>query len=66
MNLLNWILAYTGLFVTIFGILALFFPSLARFINVPGVNSTSLKAIICMIVGIILTIIGIIIYIPMR
>jgi len=62
MGITNIILLIVGLIVTLFGIGAFLNPNLARWINAPG--SPIIKAIIAMIAGIILIILGFIIQFP--
>ena len=62
METVNIILLISGAIVLLFGIGAFFNPNLARWINAPG--SPRLKAIIALITGIILVIVGFIYEIP--
>jgi len=62
MGITNIILLIVGLIVTLFGIGAFFNPNLARWINAPG--SSIIKAIIAMVAGVILIILGFIIQFP--
>lgn len=61
MNTANIILLIVGACVTLFGIGAFFNPNIARWINAPG--GPRFKAIIAIIVGVILIIIGLVIQI---
>jgi hypothetical protein len=56
MGIANTILIVTGAIVTLIGVLTLFFPNLARIINAPG--GPRLKAIIAIIIGLIIIIVG--------
>ena len=56
MSLTNIILIIVGAIVTLIGILTIFYPNFARIINAPG--GARLKAIISMIIGLIILIIG--------
>lgn len=62
MGLTNTILLVSGVIVTLIGVAAFLNPNLARWINAPG--GPRLKAIIAMIVGIILVIVGLAIPLP--
>jgi hypothetical protein len=56
MGVANTILIVTGSIVILIGILTIFIPNLARIINAPG--GPRLKAIIAIILGLILIIVG--------
>ena len=56
MDTVNIILLIAGAIVILLGVLAFFYPNLARWINAPG--GPRLKSIIALIVGIVLIIIG--------
>jgi hypothetical protein len=58
----NTVFIIIGSLVTILGIIALFVPKLTRIINAPG--GPRLKAIIAIITGIIIMLIGIFVEIP--
>ena len=58
----NTLLIIAGVVAVLIGIGTLFYPNLARFINAPG--SPSLKAIIALITGIIILIVGLVVQIP--
>lgn len=62
MEIINIIMVVVGAIVLLFGIGAFFNPNLARWINAPG--SPRLKAIIALIIGFIVAIIGLIIEFP--
>jgi len=62
MGITNIIILIVGLIVTLFSIGAFLNPNLARWINAPG--SPIIKAIIAMVSGIILIILGFIIQFP--
>ncbi|UCF12816.1 MAG: hypothetical protein JSW06_00810 [Thermoplasmatales archaeon] len=62
MNTTNIILLIVGVCVTLFGIGAFFNPNIARWINAPGGPRS--KAIIAIIIGLILIIVGLVIQIP--
>jgi hypothetical protein len=56
MGVANTILIVVGALVTFLGVLTIFYPNLARIINAPG--GPRLKAIIAIIIGLILLIVG--------
>ncbi len=58
----NIILIIAGVIVALFGVGAFLNPNLARWINAPG--APIIKAIIALVIGITLTIVGLIIEIP--
>ena len=62
MEMANTILIIAGVIVLLFGVVALFNPNFARWINAPG--GPRLKAIIAIIIGIILVIISLIVNFP--
>ena len=62
MSTTNTILKVIGIFVIIVGIAALFNPSFAKLINAPG--GPRIKAIIALITGIIIFIIGLTVQLP--
>jgi hypothetical protein len=62
MSITNTILIIVGIIVIIIGIISFFNPNFSRLINAPG--GPKLKAIIAMIAGIIILIIGFIVQIP--
>ena len=62
MGLTNTILLVSGVIVTLIGVAAFFNPHIARWINAPG--GLRLKAIIAMIVGIVIMIVGLAIPFP--
>jgi len=62
METVNVILIIAGVIVALFGIGAFLHPNLARWINAPG--PPIIKAIIALISGIILVIVGLIVEIP--
>ena len=62
MGIANTILIVAGVIVALFGIGAFLNPNLARWINAPG--TPIIKAIIALVIGIILVIVGLIIEIP--
>ena len=59
MGITNLIFLVTGVFLIIFGFTAMFYPNLARWINAIGVQSPTLKALICIPTGIILVIVSV-------
>jgi hypothetical protein len=63
MEITNIILLISGAIVFLFGLGAFLNPNLARWINAPG--SPTIKAIIAMITGVILIILGFIIQVPL-
>ena len=58
----NTILIIIGSIVALIGIIAFFVPALTRIINAPG--GSRLKAIVALITGIIMILIGLIVEIP--
>ena len=62
MNTANIILLIVGACVILFGIGAFFNPNIVRWINAPG--GPRLKAIIAIIIGVMLIIVGLVIQIP--
>ncbi len=62
MNVTNTVLIVVGFIVIIIGIAAFLNPNFARIINAPG--SPRLKAIIALIIGVIIIIIGLITQLP--
>jgi hypothetical protein len=62
MSVTNMVLIGVGFFVIIIGIVAFLNPNFARLINAPG--SPRLKAIIALIVGVIIILIGLITQLP--
>ena len=62
MSVTNTILLVSGVIVTLIGVAAFFNPHIARWINAPG--GPRLKAIIAMIIGIIIMVIGSIVSLP--
>lgn len=57
METVNTVLIIVGALLTLLGALTIFIPSLSRIINVPG--GPRLKAIISIIIGLILIIVGV-------
>jgi putative Mn2+ efflux pump MntP len=62
MEVVNLVLVIIGSLVALIGIISFFVPALTRIINAPG--GPRLKAIISLITGIILVLIGLIVEIP--
>ena len=62
MGITNTILIVVGVIVVLVGIAAFINPNFSRLINAPG--SPRLKAIIAMIVGIVILLVGMIIQLP--
>ncbi len=62
MGIANIILLISGAIVVLFGLGAFLNPNLARWINAPG--TPIIKAIITMIIGIILIVLGFVIQFP--
>ena len=62
MEITNIILLVSGVIVALFGLAAFFNPNVARWINAPG--GPRLKAMIAMVIGVILIIIGLAIKLP--
>jgi hypothetical protein len=62
MGVANTILIVVGALATLVGALTIFYPTLARIIRAPG--GPRLKAIIAIIIGLILLIIGFTIELP--
>jgi len=62
MEITNTILIIVGVIVALFGVGAFLNPNLARWINAPG--TPIIKAIVALVIGIILVIVGLIIEIP--
>jgi len=62
MGMTNTILLIVGTIVTLIGIGAFIYPNIAKLINAPG--GPRLKAIICIIIGLIIIIIGLAIILP--
>jgi hypothetical protein len=62
METVNIIMIVVGVIVALIGVVAFFNPSFARIINAPG--GPRLKAIIALIAGIIILIVGLIVQIP--
>jgi hypothetical protein len=62
MTVVNTVFIITGAITAVIGILAFFMPGFARIINAPG--GPRLKAIIALIIGIILILVGLIVEIP--
>ena len=61
-NSFNYIMIIVGISVSLLGLAAFFNPNLARWINAPG--GPRLKGVIALIIGIIITIIGFVVYVP--
>ncbi len=61
-NSFNYIMIIVGVVVILLGVTAIFNPNLARWINAPG--GPRFKGLIAIIVGIIITIIGYVVYVP--
>jgi hypothetical protein len=61
-NSFNYIMIIIGLSVALLGLATIFNPNLARWINAPG--GPRLKGFIALIVGIIISIIGFVVYVP--
>ena len=57
METINIVLIIVGALLTLLGALTIFIPNLSRIINVPG--GPKLKAIVLIIIGLILIVIGI-------
>ena len=57
METVNTVLIIVGALLTLLGALTIFIPNLSRIINVPG--GPKLKAIVLIIIGLILIVIGI-------
>jgi len=51
MGLTSLIFLATGVFLILFGLAAMFYPNLSRWINAAGIKSPMLKALICMLTG---------------
>ena len=62
MGITNLILVIVGVFVIIIGLAAFINPNFARIINAPG--GPRLKAIIALVVGIIILLLGLITQLP--
>jgi len=62
MTITQYITLLIGSVVVLAGVLTIFFPSLSRLINAPG--GPRLKAIVAIIIGLIILILGFIIEIP--
>ncbi len=62
MGIANIILLISGAIFVLFGLGSFLYPYLARWINVPG--TPIIKAIITMIIGVILTVLGFVIQFP--
>jgi hypothetical protein len=62
MEVVNLVLIIIGSIVALIGIISFFVPALTRIINAPG--GPRLKAIVALITGIILVLIGLIVEIP--
>jgi hypothetical protein len=62
MGMTNTLLLIVGIIVTLIGIGAFINPNIAKIINAPG--GPRLKAIICIIIGIIIIIVGFAISLP--
>lgn len=62
MEVVNLVLVIVGSLVALIGIISFFVPALTRIINAPG--GPRLKAIVALITGIILVLIGLIVEIP--
>ena len=62
METVNLVLTVVGAIVILFGIGAFINPNVARWINAPG--GPRLKAVIALITGIIIIIVGLIVEIP--
>jgi len=62
MEITNIILIIAGVIIALFGVGTFLNPNLARWINAPG--TPIIKAIIALVIGIILVIVGLIIEIP--
>lgn len=62
MEIANTIMIVVGAIVVIIGIAAFLNPNLARTINAPG--GPRLKAIVALIVGVILMIVGLVVQFP--
>jgi hypothetical protein len=57
METINIVLIIVGALLTLLGALTIFIPNLSRIINVPG--GPKLKAIVLIIIGLILIVVGI-------
>jgi uncharacterized membrane protein len=57
METVNIVLIIVGALLTLLGVLTIFIPNLSRIINVPG--GPKLKAIVLIIIGLILIVVGI-------
>ena len=57
METVNIVLIIVGALLTLLGVLTIFIPNLSRIINVPG--GIKLKAIVSIIIGLILIVLGI-------
>ena len=57
METVNTVLIIVGALLTLLGALTIFIPNLSRIINVPG--GPKLKAIVLIIIGLILIVVGI-------
>ena len=62
MEIANIITIVVGVIVASIGVTAFFNPNFARIINIPG--SPRLKAIVALIVGIIIAIVGLFVQLP--
>ena len=58
MGIANTITIITGIIVTLFGVGAFFNPNIARWINAPGIETPIIKAIIAIVAGIMVIIVG--------
>ncbi len=64
MSIVSTTFLITGIFLILFGLAAILHPNLARWINTPGIYNPILKYIICIFIGIIILILGLIISFP--
>ncbi|RLF42342.1 MAG: hypothetical protein DRN12_00630 [Thermoplasmata archaeon] len=64
MGIINTTFLLTGVFLILFGFVALLNPNLAKWINTPGIYTPTLKSIICIVVGIIILILDLTISFP--
>ena len=62
MGLANTIFIIAGIIVALIGVAAFFIPNFARLINAPG--GPRMKAIVALISGVILIIVGLVIQFP--
>ena len=64
MGLTSLIFLATGVFLILFGFTAMFYPNLSRWINAAGIKSPMLKALICMLTGVVFIILSVTVTFP--